>query len=115
MRGWKNAKAVVNVYNLDRNKVLGEFKSKYFSKMNEEWLDFIISNRNHEEHYYDYVEGPMADDQIYNFVTDLLEGNITRQEFWEKAAFKYPTHQAMIRHDAIYCLNFIESYEVEEI
>lgn len=69
--------------------------------MTEEWLDFIISCRNHEEHYYDYVEGPMADDKVYAFVTDLIIGNITRKDFWEKAAFKYPTHQIMIRHDAL--------------
>ena len=113
--GWKDAKAIVNVYSLDRNKVLTNFKSKYFSKMNEEWLDFIIANRNHEEHLYDYVEGPMADDKIYNFVNDLLLGNITRKDFWEKAMFKYPTHQVMIRNDAIYCLTFIESYDVDDI
>lgn len=112
-RGWHNAKPIVNIYSLDRSKVLKDFKTKYFSKMTNEWLDFIISNRNHEEHIYDYVEGPMADDKIYNFVVDLLEGNITRTEFWEKAAFKYPTHQIMIRNDAIYCLKFEKSYEVE--
>lgn len=114
-KGWKNAKPIVNIYSLDRGKVLGEFKSKYFSKMTNEWLDFIISNRNHEEHIYDYVEGPMADDMIYKFVGDLLEGKITRADFWEKAAFKYPTHQIMIRNDALFCLNFIKSYEVELI
>lgn len=111
--GWKNAKPVVNIYSLDRGKVLKDFKSKYFSKMNEEWLDFIISNRNHEQHFYDYVEGPMADDKVYNFVIDLLEGKITRTDFWEKAAFNYPTHQVMIRNAAIYCLNFVKSYEVK--
>lgn len=113
-KGWKNAKSIVNIYSLDRGKVLKDFKSKYFSKMTDEWLDFIISCRNHEEHIYDYVEGPMADDKIYNFVSDLLQGNITREEFWEKAAFKYPTHQIMIRHDAIFCLDFIKSYEVDD-
>lgn len=111
-KGWENANPIVNIYALDRGKVLKDFKSKYFSKMTNEWLDFIISNRNHKEHIYDYVEGPMSDDKIYNFVSDLLQGNITREEFWQKAAFKYPTHQIMIRHDAIFCLNFLKSYEV---
>ena len=82
--------------------------------MDNEWLDFIISNRNHEEHLYDYVEGPMSDDKIYNFVKDLLEGNITRQDFWELAAFRYPTHQVMIRNDALQCLEYMDSYEVKQ-
>ena len=112
-KGWKQAKAIVNVYSLDKEKVIRDFKSKYFSRMTDEWLDFIISNRNHEEHLYDYVEGPMADDYVYNFVSSLLQGDITREQFWEKAAFRYPTHQTMIRHDAIYCLNYIECYEVD--
>lgn len=111
-KGWKDAKPIVNIYGLDRGKILKEFKSKYFSKMTDEWLDFIILNGNHEEHIYDYVEGPMADDIIYKFVGNLLEDKITRDDFWEKISFKYPTHQIMIRNDAIFCLNFIKSYEV---
>ena len=63
---------------------------------------------------YDYVEGPMADDKVYSFVADLIEGKITRSDFWEKAAFKYPTHQVMIRHDALACLVFMHSYVVED-
>lgn len=110
---WKDAKPTVNIYILDKEKVLNNFKTKYFSHMTNDWLDFIVNCRNGKEHYYDYVEGPMADDKIYEFVSDLLEGKITRASFWEKAAFKYPTHQIMIRNDALMCLNFIKSYEVE--
>ena len=110
----KYARPTVNIYLLDKEKVLGDkgFKPKYFSQINDEWLDFIISNRNDEEHLYDYVEGPMSEDRVYNFVKDLLEGKITRQKFWELAASKYPTHQIMIRNDATQCLSFIKSYEV---
>jgi len=35
----------------------------------------------------------MADDQIYNFISDYLDGSITREQFWVLAKFKYPTHQ----------------------
>ena len=44
-------------------------------------------------HSYDIVEGPMADDTIWNFVNDYLNGDISRMVFWEYAKFKYPTHQ----------------------
>ena len=60
---------------------------------NDEWLDFISDCRNGVPHNYDIVEGPMADDQIWEFVDDYLSGNITREEFWAIAKFKYPTHQ----------------------
>jgi hypothetical protein len=35
----------------------------------------------------------MADDMIWNFVNDYLNGDISRMVFWEYAKFKYPTHQ----------------------
>ena len=43
------------------------------------------------------------------------DGRSSWKDFWEKAMFKYPTHQVMIRNDAIYCLTFIESYDVDDI
>jgi len=64
-----------------------------FKEMTDEWLDFIISSRNGKGHDYDVVIGPMADDQIYNFINDYLDGVISRDLFWELAKFKYPTHQ----------------------
>lgn len=43
--------------------------------------------------YHASVEGPMADDQIYNHIDDLYDGIITREEFWKLAEFNYPTNQ----------------------
>ena len=81
---------IVSIYDvtpMDNLKVL-EFK-----EMSEEWLDFIISCRSGIEHNYDIVIGAMADDQIYNYVTDYMDGVISREQFWVLALFKYPTHQ----------------------
>ena len=61
--------------------------------MTEEWLDFIISCRDGKSHQYDIVEGPMADDTIYNYLQNYLDGKISRAAFWELVKFKYPTHQ----------------------
>lgn len=66
---------------------------KIFDKMTEEWLDFIVSCRNGESHQYDIVEGPMADDQIYNYITQFIQGVINREQFWVMIRFNYPTHQ----------------------
>ena len=64
-----------------------------FSEMTEEWLDFIINSRRGISHTYDIVEGPMADDTIYNYIQNYMDGKITRAAFWELVKFKYPTHQ----------------------
>ena len=64
-----------------------------FGKMTEEWLDFIVACCQGISHQYDIVEGPMADDTIYNYIQNFIDGKISRAAFWELVKFKYPTHQ----------------------
>ena len=64
-----------------------------FPEMTEEWLDFIVSCRLGKPHDYDIVEGPMANDTIFNFVQNFADGKISREAFWALAKFKRPTHQ----------------------
>ncbi len=52
-----------------------------FEKMTEEWLDFIVSCRKGISHSYDIVEGPIADDEIYNYVQDYEDGKISLTAF----------------------------------
>ena len=78
--------------------------------MSEEWLDFIIDCRNNKKHTYDIVIGAMADDQVYNYISELLTGQITRDAFWELAKFRHPTHQiAFCTEEALKCVKFIGS------
>lgn len=70
-----------------------ELNCLVFEKMTEEWLDFVVSCRRGKPHKYDIVEGPMADDTIYNYLQNYMDGKISRAAFWELAKFKYPTHQ----------------------
>lgn len=64
-----------------------------FEQMTDEWLDFVAACRNGIEHEYDIVEGPMADDQIWNYVEGFISGKISRDVFWGLVKFSYPTHQ----------------------
>ena len=66
---------------------------KEFKEMTEEWLDFIVDCRRGIAHSYDIVEGPMADDTIYNYIQNYIDGKISRAAFWELAKFNHPTHQ----------------------
>lgn len=70
-----------------------ELKTLQFSEMTDEWLDFVVDCRRGIEHDYDIVEGPMADDQIWNFVEGFMDGRVSREAFWELVKFNYPTHQ----------------------
>lgn len=85
---------------------------KEFATMTEEWLDFIVACRSGVPHPYDIVIGAMADDQIYSYVSDFIDGSITREQFWVLAKFKYPTHQInFCTEAALKCLEF-RDYEV---
>lgn len=84
-----------------------------FRDMTEEWLDFIVRCRHGEPHSYDIVIGTMANDQIYNYVSDYIDGILTREQFWVLAKFKYPTHQInFCTEAALQCLTF---YACEEV
>lgn len=101
---------VVNVYSFDDNE---ELSVKRFPEMTDEWLDFIAACRSGVPHSYDVVEGPMADDVIFNYVQSFLDGEISRAAFWELARFKHPTHQISFHTArALSALRFERSYEV---
>lgn len=106
----KRNKHIVNLYDYQPSENLNVL---HFKEMTEEWLDFVVSCRRGEEHSYDIVEGPMADDTIWDYIEDFVRGNITREAFWVLAKFKYPTHQIVFcTEKALSTLHFERSYEV---
>ncbi|MCD8217454.1 MAG: DUF3990 domain-containing protein, partial [Clostridiales bacterium] len=95
---------VVNSYIYNPDASLAVLK---FEKMSDEWLDFIAMCRSGKTHGYDIVEGPMANDTIWNYVNDFIAGNISRKQFWALAEFRYPTHQISFHTlSALNCLEF---------
>ena len=54
---------VINSYIYTPDNTLPVLK---FESMTDEWLDFIAACRKGEMHRYDIVEGPMANDTIWN-------------------------------------------------
>ena len=86
-----------------------------FPEMTEEWLDFIVSCRLGKPHDYDIVEGPMANDTIFNFVQNFADGKISREAFWALAKFKRPTHQISFHTiRALTTLKFKKGYEITD-
>ncbi len=100
----RNGDSIVNEYSYEENKNL---KIKSFLEMTDEWLDFVVACRRGKEHEYDIVEGPMADDQIWNYVEDFVDGSISREAFWTLVKFNHPTHQIVFcTQEALETLSF---------
>lgn len=106
----KKSRHVVNVYSYIP---MGSLSVRSFDSMTEEWLSFVVACRQGVEHSYDIVEGPMADDTIWDYIEDYVKGSISKEAFWELVKFKYPTHQIVFcTEKALGTLRFERSFSV---
>jgi hypothetical protein len=110
---WANRGAgepIINYYEYEQNDKLAVLK---FDVICDEWIDFIAQCRSGKTHSYDIVEGPMANDTVWNYVNDFIAGNISRKQFWALAEFNHPTHQISFHTlSALDCLTFRKSEAV---
>ncbi|MCD8223375.1 MAG: DUF3990 domain-containing protein [Clostridiales bacterium] len=105
-------KGIINEYFYNPHPSL---RIKLFPEMTEEWLDFIVACRNGKSHDFDIVEGPMANDTIFNYIQNFIDGKISRAAFWELARFRHPTHQISFHTArALTTLRFRKGYEVSD-
>ena len=74
----RKGSSIINVFDYTPQ---NDLKVLSFDKLSDEWLDFVVACRRGIAHDYDIVEGPMADDQIWDYVEDFMEGSITREAF----------------------------------
>ena len=74
-----------------------ELKVLRFSNYSEQWLDFVVLNRNPlspiPAHDYDIVEGPVANDDVNDRIDDYLAGMVSKADFLNELAHHRPTHQ----------------------
>ena len=72
-------------------------KIKYFDFYNEEWLDFVVKNRDKNSetpvHDYDIVIGPVANDKVQNTLRLYLKGKIAKEKFLKMLTHHEETHQ----------------------
>lgn len=108
----RNTTSYVSSYHFNLNKI-DELNIKIFDEMTDEWLDFIVDCRQGFTHDFDIVEGPMADDQIWNHINDYIDGILSKEQFWILAKFTHPTHQICFCTDkALECIQYLDAKEV---
>ncbi len=107
---WANRGEGTPIINSYKYEPKQDLKILLFENMTDQWLDFIASCRIGNTHNYDIVEGPMANDTVWNYVNNFVNGTISRKQFWALAEFKHPTHQISFHTlRALDCLTFQES------
>ena len=76
---------------------IAELKVKSFHEVSEEWVDFVVMNRNedipHPTHAYDIVEGPIADDWVTSQIKHYRNGKISVGQLLQRLRFREQTHQ----------------------
>ena len=77
-----NTNPIVNIYEFDENLLTNSnFSVKLFNQVNEEWLDFVFTNRtNNTPHIFDIVKGAVANDTLYRTLSLYESGILTKPE-----------------------------------
>ena len=109
--------AVVNVYDLDMERVVREFAFHQFEAYDEAWLRFIVDNRNgtYSGQQYDVVEGGVANDRVIDTVEAFMANLMPLEMALKYLSQHQPNNQLCIRLQKVIdeCLVFIDSYQVK--
>jgi len=108
-------KAIVNFYEFDKSVLQNsELKCKIFKKADEEWLDFVVSNRQNISFSYDYdiVFGAVANDNVYASINLYEQGFLGKTELLQELmAWKYVDQFCFHTEKSLKYLKFKKSEE----
>ncbi len=109
-------KAIVSIFEMD-NEIFKttELKSKVFHKADEEWLDFVMANRQNINFSYEYdvVMGAVANDNVYVSLNLYEDGFLSKKELLEELmAWKYVDQICFHTGKSLDYLKFLKSEEV---
>ena len=111
-----NSNAIVNIYEIDDQLLTNkDYVVKIFAKANEEWLDFIISNRtDRHDHDYDIVKGAVANYTLYRTLS-LYESSVLTKEETIKRLKTHTLFDQISFHNQklLKELKYIENYEIK--
>ncbi len=107
---------IISVYHLRQKDIIEGNKAKIFTEYNNEWLEFVTSNRLGREVWkgYDYVEGGIANDRVINTVRLFMNGFISADEAIRRLKYYKPNNQICILNQEVLDknLSFVESIKL---
>lgn len=113
----KTGDRIINIYEIDEQKAFAECSLLRFDSANEAWLDFVSDNRsgNYEGETFDFVFGPVANDDVYTTFTLYTAGALTKAQTLEALKIKKLYNQLVLSSEkALNYLKFIGIVPEEE-
>lgn len=110
----KRIHAVVNVYEWTDS---GKTQIKKFEDASMEWLDMVVNCRSKSDyhHGYDIVIGKIANDNVGETVSYVIQGIMRKEDAIERLRFEKINNQfAFCSEKALAELKFLKSYIVEK-
>lgn len=106
----KTGKKTVSIYKIDEVRAFTECSVLRFDHADESWLDFVSENRsgNYTGKGYDFVFGPVANDDVYTSFALYSAGVLTKEQTLEALKIKKLYDQLVLSSEkALSYLNFI--------
>lgn len=101
---------MVSIYEINEAGAFSECSILRFDKPNEAWLDFVSDNRsgNYEGETYDFIFGPVANDDVYRIFTLYTAGVLTKEQTLEQLKIKKLYSQLVLTSEkALSYLHFV--------
>ena len=114
----KEGGKIVNIYEVDEQKAFAECSVLRFDSPDEAWLDFVSDNRsgNYEGKAFDFVYGPVANDDVYTTFTLYSAGILTKDQTLEALKIKKLYNQLVLSSEkALSYLKFVGTVPKEEL
>lgn len=107
---------VVNVYELDMEKVKANYRYYHFMHYDNEWLQFIVANRvgRKDVEHYDVIEGGVANDRVIDTVEAYMANMMPLETALRELSKHQPNNQLCIASQKVIdeCMTFVESYNI---
>lgn len=114
----REGEKAVSIYEIDEVRAFAECSVLRFDSANEAWLDFVSENRsgNYTGAVYDFIFGPVANDDVYTTFTLYSAGVLTKTQTLEALKIKKLYNQLVLSSEkALSHLKFVGTVPQEEL
>lgn len=114
----RSGEKAVSIYEINEEVAFAECSVLRFDSPDEAWLDFVSDNRsgNYEGDSYDFILGPVANDDVYRTFTLYTAGLLTKEQTLEQLKIKKLYNQLVLATEkALSYLHFIGTVPEEEL